>query len=148
MDTTRMSQGQMIAGAGGVLLFIFLFLPWFGEGDLSFSGWEGQTSTDVYLLITALVAVFLALGGAPPVPGTTGAGATTLLGTVGTILLLWLTIFDFPEGVGREFGLYLSLLAVAAIAFGGWTAAEGRDRSAAAPRRRAAPAPRARRERF
>jgi hypothetical protein len=138
MDTTRMSQGQMIAGAGGVLLFIFLFLPWFGQGDLSLSGWEGQSSTDVYLLITALVAVMLALGAAVPVPGTTGSGAAALLGAVGTILLLWLTIFDFPEGADREIGLYLSLLAVAAIAFGGWTAAEGRDRGVAAPRRRPA----------
>jgi hypothetical protein len=146
MDMRQLSQGQMIAAAGGVLLFIFLFLPWFGEGDVSFSGWEGQSSTDVYLLITALVAVMLGLGTGPPVPGVTPGGATALLGAVATILLLWLVIFDFPDGLGREVGLYLSLLASAAIAFGGWTSAEGTDRAATAPRRRPAPARRAPRE--
>jgi hypothetical protein len=146
MDTRQMSQGQMIAAAGGVLLFIFLFLPWFGQGDLNLSGWEGQSSTDVYLLITALVAVVLAGGLGPPVPGVTPSGATALLGAVATILLLWLVIFDVPDGLGREIGLYLSLLASAAIAFGGWTSAEGSDRVAAAPRRRPAPARRSPRE--
>jgi hypothetical protein len=63
MDISRTSTGQRIAGVGGVLLFIFLFLPWFGEGGLELSGWEGQSSTDVYLLITAIVAVAAALAG-------------------------------------------------------------------------------------
>jgi hypothetical protein len=63
MEASRMRQGQMIAGLGGVLLFIFLFLPWFGVGDVNESGWEGQSSTDIFLLIVAVVAV--ATPGAP-----------------------------------------------------------------------------------
>lgn len=114
----------MIAAAGGALLFLFLFLPWFGAGDLDLSGWEGQSSTDVYLLITAIVAVAAALAaGAFPIPGLSWNGATALLGAVGTILLIWLTVFDFPDGEDRKIGLYLSLLAVAAIAVGGYLAA-------------------------
>lgn len=125
MDTTRTSQGQLIAGGAGVLLFIFLFLPWFGEGGISLSGWEGQSSTDLYLLITATVAIMTAMtpGGFGAFPGVTMRGATALLGIVGTILLLWLVVFDFPDGADRKIGLYLSLIAVAAIAFGGYTAA-------------------------
>jgi len=119
----------MIAGAGGVLLFIFLFLPWFGAGAAELSGWEGQSSTDIYLLITAAVAIVTALtAGAVVLPGSTMNGATALLGAVGTILLLWLTVFDFPEGEDRKIGLYLSLIAVAAIAYGGYSAA--RDEAA------------------
>ena len=57
MDVSRISQGEKIAAVGGILLFIFLFLPWFGD----ISGWEGQSSTDVYMLITAVVAVAAAL---------------------------------------------------------------------------------------
>ena len=114
----------MIAAAGGALLFVFLFLPWFGAGDLDLSGWEGQSSTDVYLLITAIVAVAAALAaGVFPIPGLSWNGATALLGAVGTILLIWLTVFDFPDGEDRKIGLYLSLLAVAAIAVGGYLAA-------------------------
>jgi hypothetical protein len=120
-----MRQGQLIAGAGGVLLFIFLFLPWFGEGGENLSGWQGQSSTDIYLLITAVVAVWaLAAGGGAILPGLRINGASALLGGVGTILLVWLTVFDFPEGADRKIGLYLSLLAVAAIAFGGYTASQ------------------------
>jgi hypothetical protein len=121
METGRLSQGQMIAAAGGVLLFIFLFLPWFED----VSGWEGQSSTDIYMLITALVAVGAALtdGGGLRIPGVTMNGATALLGGVATILLLWLIIFDFPEGAGRGIGIILSVFATAAIAYGGYTAA-------------------------
>ena len=126
MDATRKGPGQLIAGGGGLLLFIFLFLPWFDAGGaVSFSGWEGQSSTDIYLLITAVVAIATALtaGGGPALPGTTMNGATAVLGTVGTLLLIWLVVFDFPEGETREIGLFLSLIAVAAIAVGGYMAA-------------------------
>ena len=121
MDTSRMSQGQMIAGGAGVLLFIFLFLPWFGD----VSGWEGQSSTDIYMLITAVVAVGAALtaGQGLRLPGVTMNGATGLLGGVATALLIWLIVFDFPEGASRGIGIFLSLLAAAAIAYGGYTAA-------------------------
>jgi hypothetical protein len=123
MDLSRTSTGQRIAGIGGVLLFIFLFLPWFGEGGLELSGWEGQSSTDVFMLITAIVAVAAGLAGATGllVPGLTLNGAAALLGGVATIQLLWLSFFD---GDGREYGMYLSLLAAIAIAAGGYLAAQ------------------------
>jgi hypothetical protein len=54
--------------------------------------------------------------------------AAALLGAVGTILLLWLTVFDFSAG------LYLSQIAVAVIACRGYTAA--RDETAGARRNR------------
>ncbi len=126
-----MRQGQLIAGIGGLLLFIFLFLPWFGEGATSLSGWEGQSSTDVYLLITAVIAVgTLVTGGGRLLPGLTSNGATALLGAVGTIVLVWLVVFDFPDGADRKIGLYLSLLAVIVIAFGGFTASSNESRAA------------------
>jgi hypothetical protein len=60
----------------------------------------------------------------------TMSGATALLGGVATILLVWLIIFDFPEGVDRGIGIILSLLAAAAIAYGGYTSA-GRGHTSA-----------------
>jgi hypothetical protein len=121
-----MSQGQRIAGVGGLALLIFLFLPWFGD----LSGWEGQSSTDIFMLITALVAIGTALtaGGGISFPGVSMDGATALLGGVATILLIWLIVFDFPEGADRGIGIILSLFAAGAIAYGGWTAAQGHSR--------------------
>jgi hypothetical protein len=125
MNASRRGQAQLIAGAGGVLLFIFLFLPWFGEGPVDLSGWEGQSSTDIYLLITAVVAVGAALSaGGVALPGLTINGATALLGGVATLLLLWLLLFDFPDGADRGIGLYLSVVAAAVIASAGYRAAQ------------------------
>jgi hypothetical protein len=126
MQSSQVRQAQAIAGAGGLLLIVFLFLPWFGApGAESLSGWEGQTTNDIYLLITALFGLgALAAGGGSILPGLRINGAAALLGGVGTILMLWLVVFDFPEGGERKVGLYLSLLAVLAIAVGGFIAAQ------------------------
>ena len=120
MDVSRISQGEKIAAVGGILLFIFLFLPWFGD----ISGWEGQSSTDVYMLITAVVAVAAALmpGNETGIPGVTRTGAAALLGIVALVLVLWLLIFDFPAGDDRGAGILLSIVATAMIAYGGYTA--------------------------
>jgi len=128
MQTSPVGQGQVIAAGGGILLFAFLFLPWIGApGRDSLNAWEAVSPTDIYLLITALVAVLAAVAGGGSVgpPGMTMNGATALLGAVGTILLLWLLVIDFPDGFDRKIGLYLGLLAVIAIAVGGYMAAQG-----------------------
>jgi hypothetical protein len=140
MRTSGMRPGHLIVGAGGLLLLVFLFLPWFGEGPVTESGWEGQSSTDIYLLITAVMAIFTAAtaGRGMVLPGMTANGATTLLGGVASILLLWLVVFDFPGGASREIGLYLSFLAALAITVGGTLA----SRDTAPPPRRRPPAAR------
>jgi hypothetical protein len=144
------SQGQLIAGAGGLLLFIFLFLPWFAAvGGSSLNGWQGQSSTDIYAFITALVAVITALtaGRGAVFPGMTRNGATALLGGVATLLFLWLSLGG--SGHDNKIGLYLSVLAAAAIAYGGYSAAReelsGPERRPA--RRRPPRAPRERPDR-
>ena len=140
MRTSGMARGHLVAGAGGFFLFVFLFLPWFGVGQVTQSGWEGQSTTDIYLLITAVIAVFTAAtaGRGMVLPGMTTNGATTPLGGVASILLLWLIVFDFPGGADRKIGLYLSFLAAVAITVGGALA----SRETAPPPRRRPPPPR------
>jgi hypothetical protein len=128
MDTSRMSQGQLIAGASAVLLFIFTFLPWFGaEGVDSQSIWKVPGSPfDIFLLIVVIVAIaatLTAASGGIALPGITLNGATAVLGIVASICILWLLI-DFPEGADRKIGLFLSLLAAIGVGYGGWTAAQ------------------------
>jgi hypothetical protein len=130
----RARQGRLIAGVGGLMLFGFLFLPWFGEGGLNSTGWEGQSTTDIYLLITAMVAVAAALPAtrAMLLPGVTMSGAAALLGGVGTVLLIWLSFIDFPSGADRKVGVYLALLAAIVITIGGFMSAQGGPVSARA----------------
>jgi hypothetical protein len=111
-----MTQGQQIAGAGGVLLVICLFLAWFDP----LSGWESFNAFDVYLLITAAIAILWAVAGEGPtnLTGVTRHGAAALLGVIGLVLVLWVLIFDFPEGADRGIGILLAIPATGAIAYG------------------------------
>ena len=135
MEDKRVGQGRLVAGLGGLMLFAFLFLPWFSAGSVNESGWQGQSSTDIYMLITAMVAVAAALPGtrALLVPGVTMSGAATLLGGVATVLLIWLSFIDVPSGEGREVGIYLALVAAILVAVGGFMSSSERE---AGPRRR------------
>src|SRR6476661_8542302 len=62
----KVSLGEAIAGASGILLFIFLFLPWVGAGggfgsSGSASGWEIYTIADLVLAILGLGTAALVL---------------------------------------------------------------------------------------
>jgi hypothetical protein len=130
-----MSQGQMVAAASAIALFIISFLPWFGVGGAAvtvggteiggsqnFSLWEAENPFDIYLLIVILVAlvpaVLMLLGGGddsfPLAPI-----ATAILGGVGTLLILY-QVFDTPGDADRKVGLFLGLIACAGIAIGGY----------------------------
>jgi hypothetical protein len=113
--------GQLIAGAGGVLLIVSLFLPWADIQDVGWTGWEFSTMADVYLLIAGLVAIGAAITGGRHGffrPDLSLNAATDLLGVVATLLLAWLVLFDFPAGADPEIGVYLALIAAVAIAGG------------------------------
>src|SRR3954463_6750126 len=136
MEPKQVGQGRLIAGLGGLMLFAFLFLPWFSADSVNQSGWEGQSSTDIYMLITAMVAVAAALPGtrAMLVPGVTMSGAATLLGGVATVLLIWLSFIDVPSGEGREVGIYLALVAALVITVGAFMSSSARPAPARARR--------------
>jgi hypothetical protein len=121
MTEKKLVPGQLITGAGGVLLIVSLFLPWAGAGETHQTGFELLTIGDVLLLIAGLVAIAAALTwGRYGLfrPDLSVNGAADLLGVVATILLAWLIIFDFPSGASRELGVYLALAAAIAIAGG------------------------------
>jgi hypothetical protein len=112
---------RLIAGAGGVLLITSLFLPWASVDGVSLSGWELWTMADVLFLIVGAVAIGAAItGGRFGVfrPDLSLNGAADILGVVTTILIGWHLIFDFPEGASREIGVFLALIAAAAVAGG------------------------------
>jgi hypothetical protein len=133
LDANRLSQGQLVAAISAIALFIISFLPWFGVsgavtvggttigGSQNFSLWESENPLDIYLLIVILVALVPAalslLGDGADAP--LAATATTLLGGVGTLLILY-QVFDTPGITDRKIGLFLGLIACAGIAVGGY----------------------------
>jgi uncharacterized membrane protein len=135
----RMTQGQLIAGIGAVVLLVAMFLPWIGTSGPSLpagitvpSGvstssseniWKGST-LDVYLLITVIVAVIpalLALTDSAEEFSFVSA-ATFLLGVVAVILIAAYLTVDFPDGAERKIGAFIGAVAAIAIAYGGFRA--------------------------
>jgi hypothetical protein len=132
MDTGRLSQGAMIAAISGLVLFISLFFDWVGievtgVGSASQTGWESQSSLDIYLLIVSVVAVVpgvLALtGGGGYLPIANAANAL-LLGAIAVILMFFTMFIGFPDGLDRKFGMWLALIASIGVAAGGYLAAQ------------------------
>ena len=121
MESSKPGPGPLIAGAGGVLLIVSLFLPWAEKGGVSRSGWELLTMADVFFLTAGLCAIAAAItGGRWGVfrPDVTLIGATDLLGVVATVLIGWFLIFDFPAGADRGIGAFLALIATVTIVGG------------------------------
>ena len=141
MASSRVGTGTLIAGAGGVALFITLFLPWYsvslefgGESQsANASGWEALSTIDVLLFLIALLAAgYAAASAAGVLPANLGGQAPMAVAAAGG-LAVFLTLFrliDIPaddEGVpgvdlGREIGVFLAVIASAAVAYGGFRA--------------------------
>ena len=132
MDAGRLSQGAMIAAISGLVLFISLFFDWVGievtgVGSASQTGWESQSSLDIYLLIVSVIAVVpgvLALtGGGGDLPIANAENAL-LLGAIAVILMFFTMFIGFPDGLDRKFGMWLALIASIGVAVGGYLAAQ------------------------
>lgn len=140
MDTSTLRQGELIAGAGGLALFIFLFLPWYGvdaqiagfSASESASGWETLSVIDIILFLVATFAVAVAVArAADAIPDDAPVGtAVASLGGLAVILILY-RIIDLPTpdvpavaqgsiDFSRKIGVFLALIAAAAIAYGGY----------------------------
>jgi hypothetical protein len=137
--TGRLSQGQIIAAVGAIALLVAMFLPWVGVSGPSLPAgipvpsniststtenvWKGST-LDIYLLITAIVAILpalLALTDASEEFSFVSA-ATFLLGVVAVILVAAFLTVDFPDGADRKYGAFIGLAASIVVAIGGFRA--------------------------
>ena len=141
MDASRISFGELVAGASAVVLFLVMFFPWYGvevgllggAASENANAWEAFDYIDIILLLVVLMAVGMAAaraaGAIPPAlpapPGLIVAGAGAL-----AVLLILFRIVEIPgpevdvEGVdiSREIGIFLGLVAAVGITFGGYMA--------------------------
>ncbi len=143
MDVDKLNTGEKIAGVSAVLLFIFMFLDWFGVeisgegGSVSFGSGAGGSAWDaldfipivlVVAIVVALVNVALRLSDSDYEPPISMNVAVAVLGGIATLVILY-RIID-PPGFGTfggvsvdatlEFGIFLGLIAAIGIAVGGY----------------------------
>lgn len=136
---SRLRRGELVAGAGGVLLFVFMFVPsWYAlngtfsqtAADLgtrtSWNGWWGLGGWRYLVLVTILavlaLAYFQAAERAPAIPVTLGV-IVTVLGALSVVAVIYRILAGPPNSgsvLHQQIGPYLGLLAALAIAYGGY----------------------------
>ena len=135
--------GAAIAGGGGLLLFLSLFLTWYefpgtqpaGEvgdffgidvrGALERTGWEAFEVIDMICVAAAAVAVVraaVAILGSSDTPSVPGAVLTGGLGAVALGLVVYRVLDPPGAGFNRELGMWLGLFAAASIVYGSYVA--------------------------
>lgn len=123
MDLSKLTNGQKIALASGLVLIINLFLPWyrfdFGIGSISANAFDAGFLAWFGSLLAIAGAVIVAIevfGGNTIDLGTLkGAQLALLLGAVGFILVLLRLL---TETSGVFIGLFLGILATAGVTYG------------------------------
>lgn len=140
-DRNRLSQGELIAAIGAVVLFVAMLMDWygvkvktslgsFGGGLAGPNAWQAFDFIDILLFLTILIVVGVAalrsLNRVPDMPYQPSV-LVAIAGAVALLLVLYRFVvqpFDVPDGVDitRKLGIYLGLLSAAAMAFGGWRA--------------------------
>jgi hypothetical protein len=128
-----MRRAEPLAGLGGILLLVSLFLPWYGEqqapqnltvsGGFDPSAWQAFTVIDIVLALLALVAIAVPIvsalseGPAKPVAIEVIGSA---FGWVAVVLVLW-RIVDAPaDGLDPRFGIWLGLAGAVIAWVGSW----------------------------
>jgi hypothetical protein len=117
VTTIHAGMGRVLAGGGGVLLLVSLFLPWAGGRD----GWELLPAFDVLLVIVAVCGLAAAISGGRVGffrPDVSLNGAADMLAVAASIALGWMLLFDVPGGASPRLGAYVALVAAIAVACG------------------------------
>jgi len=141
VDSSKLGIGEAIAGISGLLLFVFMFMPWygiesvggFGVDGSDVSAWEAFSFIDVLLFLITIVVVGLVLvqlAEATPELPRPPAQIMMVAGAVAFALILFRLIvapgvdgdLGLEVDLGRKLGILLALIAAAGITYGGWRA--------------------------
>jgi hypothetical protein len=116
----RIRRGEAVAGLGGVVLLVSLFLPWFEPGR---SGFDSLAVADLFVAAAALAAMALPLlsAGHEKTDVPVVAATVSVIGSLIALAIVAYRLFD-PIGGGREAGLYLALAASIAVLAGSYSA--------------------------
>lgn len=119
-DAARWSLADRIAGVATIVLFISLFLAWFGISVIGItvtaSGLSAHGFLYLVLIISILIVAYLVLrAGWEELPGGVNLPhlVTMMVATLVNVALVLIAFFDKPggSGVGWQFGAFLGLIA-------------------------------------
>jgi hypothetical protein len=125
-DASSIKRSTWLTGGGSVVLLISTFFSWgkfsVGPVTLNVSGWD-TGALGKLVFFAALIAIILVVVdymkvdvSQLPVPV-----SLALVGTAAAGLLFVILRFLFmPDGLSRAWGLYLAIIAAAALAYGAW----------------------------
>jgi hypothetical protein len=139
VELSRLRQGDVIAGLGGVALLAVMFLDWYAAGgsakfagqdiniSLGFNAWQAFSITDLILALTAVSGIAMAVltvsRRSPALP-VAASVITSTLGALATLLVFY-RILNQPgpnEFIEVKLGAFLGFLSVLAVAVGGYRA--------------------------
>ncbi|MFZ0250586.1 MAG: zinc ribbon domain-containing protein [Acidimicrobiales bacterium] len=124
-DAARWSLADRICGVATVVLFISLFLSWFGISvigvTVTASGVSAHGFLYIVMIIAILIVAYLVLrAGWDELPGGINLPhlITMMVATLINLVLVFIAFIDKPggSGVGWEFGAFLALIAAAVAA--------------------------------
>lgn len=146
MEARKLSTGEKISAASAILLFIAMFLDWFGAKVAEVSGfsgsiegagggvsaWDALDVIPVFLMLAIVLALGVALVRLTDADLELSISLNAFVAAAGALaFLLILYRIVFPPDFGipgvaadttLQLGIFLGLVAAAGIAYGGWSA--------------------------
>lgn len=118
----RLRRGELLAGAGGVLLLVFLLAgKWYGHGSRARTGWEALPVLRWLLVVTIAAAFALVFAQvtrqAPAIPVTLSL-IVTVIGLITVLALIYRVLISPPAH--EQAGAFLGLLSAIGLAYGGF----------------------------
>ena len=127
MDLRRLSWGDWVAAAAGVLMLVALFLPWYSVAGQNVNAWESMALDDVILALAAVLAILAAFSVALPRLTSFSVATTSLVilpAGIGLIVTIYRLISPAPAAdASIEIGGWLGLVAAIGMAVGAWEGA-------------------------
>jgi cytochrome bd-type quinol oxidase subunit 2 len=121
-EPARLRRGELLAGAGAVLLLVFLLAgKWYGHGSGARTGWQALPVLRWLLVLTiaaAFALVFAQVTRRSPAIPVTLSLIVTVLGVITVLALIYRVLISPPAH--EQAGAYLALLSAVGLAYGGY----------------------------